>query len=95
MQVKVLEPARGVRDLTYMMKGLPVCRRTTPALLNTRGTSSSRISTSGNTTYTDINIPTHIKSVTWPFGCEKGGRRELSDKVALGVGLGFGILLSS
>ena len=52
------------------------------------------IDPSGNTTYTNTPFPTPTTNFTWPAvvvnGTDSGGL-SLSDKIALGVGIGFGV----
>ena len=60
-----------------------------------------KVDVSGNTTYTGITIPTPTTNVTWPGentnitnitnGDGGEGGLSLSDKIALGVGIGFGV----
>ena len=52
-----------------------------------------KVDLSGSTTYTGVTVPTNMSNVnvTFPPNAMKEGGLSMSDKIALGIGIGFGI----
>jgi len=49
------------------------------------------VDVSGNTTYTGLPFPMPTTNFTWPADSHGDEGLKLSDKIALGIGIGFGV----